>query len=375
LKAMLRNDPILIVDLAKYYGGVDVRVTALARMLHGERPYAVATLKGSALHHRLEAADLVSFPVPFSRGDPRILLYLYRLIRKGGYKVVDTHNPQSQFWGGLAATWAGARSICTVHSAYGLEYANTLKGRLYELVLQLSYRLGFHFIAVSESVHQYLAELGIPSTRISLIHNAIEYTEETSAGRAAPFFKELGWSSDVFVVTVVGRLESVKGHRFLFEALARLAKSRPRLRCLVVGDGYLRSEYEELVRKADLEQIVHFAGFRNDVSVLLSGSDVFCLPSLSEGLPYAVLEACNHRLPLLLSGVGGLAELFDHGKTAFLVPPADVDALARGICWLMDYPVEANGLGEAAFYAVKQKSGTRQMYGKTLEIYQSGLPL
>ncbi|WP_454142309.1 glycosyltransferase [Methylocaldum sp. MU1018] len=364
----------MIVDLAKFYGGVDVRVTALARRLHGEHPYAVATLKDSMLHRRLESSELVFLPVPFSRGDPRILLYLYRLIRKGGYKVVDAHNPQSQFWGGLAAICAGARrKISTVHSAYGPEYGHTLKGRLYELVLHFNYWLGSHFIAVSESVYEYLGELGIPATRISLIHNAIEYIDEPLPRRNAPFFKTLGWDSEAFVLTVVGRLESVKGHGFLFDALGRIAKARPQLRCLVVGDGGLRAEYEERVKRAGLGHVVHFAGFRNDISDLLSGSDAFCLPSLSEGLPYAVLEACNHRLPLLLSEVGGLAKLFEHGATAFFVPPADAGALEAGICWLMDHPADRAALGEAAFRLVKQKSAAGDMCAKTLEIYRSGI--
>jgi len=364
----------LIVDLAKFYGGADVRVTALARRLHGEYPYAVATLKDSALQRRLEAADLVFMPVPFSRGDPRILLYLYRAIREGGYEVIDAHNPQSLFWGGLAATWAGAgRKIGTVHSAYGPEHGHSLKGRLYELVLYLVYRLGFHFVAVSESVYAYLGELGIPSTRISLVRNSMEYGGEPSPGRKASFFEERGWRSDVFVLTVVGRLEPVKGHRFLLEALADITKERPTLRCLVVGDGSLRAECEAMVKKANLQNVVHFAGFRNDISVLLSGSDAFCLPSLSEGLPYAVLEACVHRLPLLLSEVGGLAELFEHGKTAFLVPPADAGALKTGIRWLMDHPSDASVLGEAAFQAVRQKADAGEMHAKTLELYRSGI--
>lgn len=368
---MLRNEPVLIVDLAKFYGGADVRVVTLARMLHGQRPYAVVTLQDSVLHRQLEAAGLVCFSVPFSRGDPRVLLYLYRLIRNGGYSVIDVHNPQSQFWGGLAALLGGAKKIVsTVHSAYGQEHGYSLKGRLYELILLLCYRLGFHFIAVSESVHNYLGELGIAPTKISLIHNAIDFGELGSTGRHAALFKELGWDSNVFVLTVVGRLESVKGHEYLFSALGRVAKSKSLLRCLVVGDGARREEYQEQVRKSGLGDIVHFAGFQNDVPALLSGSDAFCLPSLSEGLPYAALEACSFRLPLLLSDVGGLSELFEHGKTAILVPPADINALEHGINWLMDYPADARALGEAAFRLVKQKSDVTEMYNKTLEIYQ-----
>jgi glycosyltransferase involved in cell wall biosynthesis len=356
------NAPVLIVDLAKRFGGTNVRVLALARLLHGRRPYAVAVLDGSPLHERLEDESLRTLPVPFGRGDPRVVPFLVRAIRRGAYGVVDAHNPQSQLWGGLAAALARTPSVTTVHSAYRFEHAGSLRGRAYEAVLRLNRRAGTRFVAVSDAIGAYLGAVGIPRERIRVIENALPARERAGV-------EELGFGDGAFVVAVVGRLEPVKGHEFLIEAIARLAETRPQLRLLVVGEGRRRAALEEQARAAGLGDRVRFTGFRDDVDALLGAGDVFCLPSLSEGLPYAVLEACAHRLPLLVTSVGELATLFENGKTALVVPPADVDALARGLEWLMDNEAEAAELGQAASELAGARFGADRMIAETLEAY------
>src|SRR4030095_10996943 len=118
--------PVLIIDLGKHYGGVEVRVLSIAKALHGRYPYAVAVLAGSPLHKRLRADNLISISVPFSRSDPRLLIFFWQIIRREGYGVIDAHNVQSQFWGHLAAVLAGGTTkVSTVHSAYRFEYNNS----------------------------------------------------------------------------------------------------------------------------------------------------------------------------------------------------------------------------------------------------------
>jgi glycosyltransferase involved in cell wall biosynthesis len=226
---------------------------------------------------------------------------------------------------------------------------------------------GTQFVAVSEAVDTYLRDIGIPRERISLIHNSIEAPAVFSQDRDHPLLKSLGWRENSYIVIVVAR---VKGHTFLIEALSRMAEERPQLRCLIVGDGRARAALEAQVQQSNLKDEVHFTGFRDDVHALLRASDAFCLPSLSEGLPFALLEACTHRLPLLITKVGGMAELFTHKDTAFLVPPSDPDALTEGIRWLIDHPEEAAVMGQAAFDSLQRRFSPEEMISKTLAIYQ-----
>jgi len=168
---------------------------------------------------------------------------------------------------------------------------------------------------------------------------------------------------------VVARLEPVKGHTYLIEALSQTVTAYPQLRCLIVGDGRTRPELETQIQKLNLQDYIHLAGFRDDIAELLCASDAFCLPSLSEGLPYALLEASAYRLPALITAVGGMAELFTHQETAFMVPPANSAALAEGIKWLITHPQEAATLGQAAYGYVQQQFNPKDMIAKTLNVY------
>ena len=367
------NEPVLIIDLAKYYGGADVRVIELARSLHGKRACTVAALAESPLRQRLEAEGLKVLPVPYSRSDPRLMFFIYQAIKREGFRVVDAHNPQSQFWGHLGALLAGGvRRISTVHSAYRLEHNNSMKGRFYESVLYLNRWTGNRFIAVSEAVEKYLIDTGIPAGQVRLIHNSLHLSEGDNVGKDIPLLHDLGWGEDTFIVSIVARLEPVKAHAVLVDAIAKNIERYPQLRCLIVGDGRLRDELEAQVKNLNVGKFIHFAGFRDDIPILLNASDVFCLPSLSEGLPYALLEAAGARLPVLVSKVGGMAVLLTHMENAYLIPPSDVDALAEGLAWMITHPQEAKVMGQAAFNLTQEKFSPARMIAETLAVYDSG---
>ncbi len=354
IKTMQENTrPVLIVNLSKRFGGADVRVLNIANALQERMPYAVLTLKDFPLHQRLINNNLVSLPLDLSRSDPRLLRSILQVIKRSGYKVVDAHNSQSQFWGIWAAKLANVPvKISTVHSSYRSENRG-IKGWLYEKILKLNKRWGCHFIAVSESVYEYLIEIGINRNNISLIYNSIKLPERISEGRDLSIRESFGWGRDTFVVIVVGRLETVKGHRYLIDALSQVVKVRPQIRCLIVGEGRSRKDLE----------------FKQNVWDLLNGSDAFCMPSLSEGLPYALLEAGASLLPLLVTKVGEMAKLLADGKNAILVPPGESGALAKGLIRLIDFPEESAKLANASLELVREKFSLESMVEKSIEVY------
>lgn len=113
---------------------------------------------------------------------------------------------------------------------------------------------------------------------------------------------ELGIPADAFVVGHVGTFTPVKNHSFLLEVAAELAKIEPKMRLVLVGDGYLRPSIEEQACKMGLAEQVLFTGLRSDVPRLMRGAmDVFVMPSLYEGLPIAGVEAQSAGIPAVLS--------------------------------------------------------------------------
>jgi glycosyltransferase involved in cell wall biosynthesis len=361
----------LIVNLSLRYGGADVRVVALAQAFAERKMhYTVAVIPDSGLQRKLAAEGLNHVVVPHGRGSPLAAAFIRGIINDGKYNVVDAHNPQSQFWSHTATLgMKNIQRVSTVHSSYRFEHGSSIKGHSYEQVIRLNAVQGCRFITVSEAVRDYLTDtVGIDAERISLIHNSIPLPFNPQPSKAHPVIEELGWT-DKTIIAVVGRLEVVKGHEFLIRALTSLKPIYPQLRCLFVGEGRIRDILELQIADSGLQDIIHFAGFREDVNTLLQASDIFAIPSLSEGLPYALLEAAAQKVPILASAVGGMAQLLRHKETAYLVPPSNAPALAEGLRWMLDNLQPRQAMAEAAYQHVKQAYSIETMLEQTLAVY------
>jgi glycosyltransferase involved in cell wall biosynthesis len=362
-----RRRGVLLVMLARRFGGADARVLQLAEAMHGQRPYAVAVLAGSPMHERLAAAGLELLAIPHGRGDPRVVPWLLREMRRRRLSIVDAHNPQSQLWGSISASLARAPvRLCTVHSVSRDSDRGRRRILLYETVLRLAHRLGCRFLAVSPAVAAYLGTLGIPPSRIEVILNGIEPLPAPRPG--AGLRERLGWTQ-AHVVATVGRLEPVKGHGVLLQAIAALRDRRPALRCLLVGDGRERAALERQAATLGIAGLVHFAGFRQDVPALLAECDLFCLPSLSEGVPYALLEALACGVPALATRVGSLPEILSPELAGRLVPPGDPAALAAAIERAIDRPDEMAALARSGQALVRGRFDRAEMIARTLAAY------
>lgn len=180
---------------------------------------------------------------------------------------------------------------------------------------------------------------------------------------------ELRLGSGDLLVGAVGRLDKQKGFATLIEAMSRLKKTD--LRCVIIGEGPERARLEALIRKHELETRVWLYGERTDIAGWLSAFDVSCLPSLWEGLPNTLLEAMALGLPVVASGVDGVPEVVENGKTGVLVPPASPAALAKALKDLADHPERRAALGAAAHAAVMEKFTVRRMMDEYQDAYDA----
>lgn len=367
-----RSYRVLLVDIAQSFGGAEVRTLTQARALQqAVAGCTTVTLSGSQLHQRLEAENLPCIPLSIGRGDPRLILALRRIIRAGGFTVVDAHNVQSILWAHLAAVLARAPGrVATIHSDYGAEYSG-VKGLLYEGVLRLDRLLAREFINVTEVLQAKADRQGF-ADRCTLIHNAVPVAAEPWTGSDLALRAEFGFDPDDVVAGIVARLKPVKGHRYLIDAMTQL-DDLPQIKLLVVGDGPLQTDLKAQVAALGLSQRVVFAGFRRDIDAILKAVDIVVMASLSEALPYAVLEAMSYARPLLVTRVGGMATLLNDHETALLVPSQDAAALADGLRWLATHPDAARDLGLAAYDVVRQTFSVDTMINSVLAVYDRAL--
>jgi glycosyltransferase involved in cell wall biosynthesis len=193
---------------------------------------------------------------------------------------------------------------------------------------------------------QALSEARIGAERCALIPNGVRAAVAAGEGRAETRRAWLGEAAGP-VVLYVGRIEEVKGVRALLGMWGAMPHPDGAT-LLIVGDGPLRRELEgEAVARA-LGLSVRFLGNQPDVSPFYLIADVFVLPSVTEGLSNALLEAMAAGLPVVASDVGGNREVVEHGASGFLVDWTDPRAPARLVTRLLrDAPLRTR-IGEAA---------------------------
>ena len=190
----------------------------------------------------------------------------------------------------------------------------------------------------------------------------------TAVDRAAAK-RALGLPEGAPAIGTVGRLEARKGTRTLIEALARLDGAIGDAHLVVAGDGPLREELAGLAARLGVADRVRLLGNRDDVRDVLAALDVFALPSLTEGMSNALLEAMAMALPLVATAVGGNPEVVTDAEHGLLVPPGDPEPLARAIGRLLANREDGARMGAAARRRVEERYGARAMVRELEGVY------
>jgi glycosyltransferase involved in cell wall biosynthesis len=284
---------------------------------------------------------------------------LARLLRATRTDVLHTHTQVApNILGRIAARAAGARVIAHIHIEN--YFPRGPLRRLYHRTLDnATARLCHVVTAVSEDTRRALVEQGYPAERIVVIHNGIELD---GAAPTPPQGR---------TVVEVARLAPVKGQRELIDAVAQI----PDARLVLVGkdleqDGAYADALERRARELGIADRVELAGYRPDAAELMREARIVALPSTTEGLPVVLLEAMAQARPVVATPVGGTPELVVDGETGVLVPPRDVDALARALRELLDDDERARWLGEAGRRRVEERFSAERMADAVLKLYE-----
>ncbi len=344
-----RNVRALIVDLSKRYGGASTRTIALAHQL---QPYGamIAGLKDSPVVSEARKHGIPVRTVGKYRLDPTIPFRLSRIIRDGHYQVIDTQNVQSKLWGSIAAYMTNTALVSTLNSWYETEHGDSLKGKLYTAIELWTNRQTDYYIAVSDEVRKALLNAGVADKSVALIHNAIDLDADAIQVDAERFRGDLGLPPDAIVCVTAGRLVWAKGLDNLISAFRQVADKLPNVYAVIVGSGPIYSELTTQIDRAGLQNRIFLLGYRehDEVLKILKSSNIFVMPSRTEGTPLALLEAAALGKPILATCCGGIPEIVTDKIEALLVPVDDIYALANALIKLCLDTAYASELGVRA---------------------------
>jgi glycosyltransferase involved in cell wall biosynthesis len=325
-------------------GGAERVVVELARTLEaaGARNVAFLPADGEGwLARELEGSGVTIEHFPLRRRfTPALARSLAAAFSRHRINVAHSHEFFMALYGGWASRRARIPHVITMHG--GPYYAARLRRRL---ALRAAIALSARTVAVSAPLaSQMSVDLWMQPQRITMIANGVRPAAPEPTTRRG----ELQLTPDDRLVVSVGNLYPVKGHHHLVTALGILAARHRRLHVAIAGRGDAADALAASARECGVADRLHLLGLRSDVPALLAAADLFVLPSLSEGLPLALLEAMFAGCPIVASDVGEVAVALARGDTGVLVPPGDPVALAAAIDRLLSNPSLARDLGDHA---------------------------
>ncbi len=287
----------------------------------------------------LTLAELVRRVSPVN--DLKVLFALWRLFRKERPHIVHTHTSKAGILGRWAAWLAGVPVI--VHTPHGhvfWGYFGPAKTRFFVLLERLSALITDRLIVLTDQERLDHLRAGVaPEEMFVMIHSGVDLGRFAMAeGERDGVRASLGIPERAFVVGAVGRLTAVKGHRHLLHAARRVVDRYPETVFVFLGAGELLEELQGQAAALGIEANVRFPGWRPDVASIMSAFDCFAFPSINEGMGKALVEAMTLEKPVVASRIGGIIDLVNDGVNGFLVPPADPQALAERILFLMENP-------------------------------------
>ena len=308
-------------------GGLEVMALTLLQAMTDRAHVKIIALDGAkdeALTHwptlNNHADDLI-FLDKKPGVSARALFRLVRLFQRHRPNVVHTHHIGPLLYGGLAARLTNSALIHTEHDGWHLQKNAPLQKRLLR-------GLKPTLVPVAQQVAQCLADsCGVSAERV--IPNGIDSTAFTP-GHKTTARQQFGLPLDKVLIGTAGRLETVKGQRFLIEAMTALPDH---VHLVLAGDGTEATELRQRTKARSLSHRVHFMGRVDRMPLFYQALDLFCLPSLHEGFPLSPLEAQACGLPCVLSDVGGAAETLcpTQGRLARAGDVQDLVACLRDI--------------------------------------------
>jgi glycosyltransferase involved in cell wall biosynthesis len=268
----------------------------------------------------------------------------------------------------LALMCRRRRPVKLVSTAHGW-IANNLRGRVYRVVDKAVLPRFDAVIMVSQATRGLVPRWWLPDRRVQVLPNALvlgvygrEIVESPRAKRD---------TSAGATLLNVGRLSPEKGQDVLLRAVAALAPRYPQLKLQFAGIGPLEAELRALAATLGIAERVEFLGYIEQMPKLYADIDLVVQSSFTEGMPNVILEAAYLRVPIVATAVGGTAEVVEHGKSGWLIPPHSLDALTAGIERYLRDPDEFARMGDAAHARVCAEFSFDVRTRRLMDFYQT----
>jgi glycosyltransferase involved in cell wall biosynthesis len=352
---------VLHVDTEKgWRGGERQTLWLAAEMAKRGHESVVAARHGEPLAARASAAGLSVVDCrPVSELDPRAAWRLRREILSRRIDVVHAHTAHAVAIGALATLGTGVPLVVARRVDFPLRRNAGTRWK---------YGRAARIVPVSNAVANVLVASGVARSRIAVVPDGVDLRRTVEPATAATL-AACGVAPNRPLVVQVAQLVGHKDPVNFVRAMAYANRGSTKLQALLVGDGPLRPEVTDEIRRLSLVDVIHLTGFRDDADSLLAAASVACLSSREEGMGSVLLDAMAFGRPIAATSAGGIPEVVVDGESGLLAERENPEALGAAIARLANDRALSDRLAEGGRRRVREFSVER-MTDRTIAIYE-----
>lgn len=375
---MQEKKKVLFIITKGNFGGAQRYVYDLACRLPKEQYEVVVTcgegqiLKEKLKEKNIKVIDLISAQrdINFIK-DFKTFFEILKIIKEERPYVVHLNSSKTGGLGALAGRIAGTpRIIFTSHGWAFNENRNVLSKILISILHWFTIILSHSSIAVSEKAKKDVIFMPFVKDKIKTIYNGIEKFKTLPKEETRQILSGIEASNRIIIFTIA-ELHKNKGIDIAIKALSLLpTEAKEKIIYSVAGDGEEREGLEKLSQELRVKNLVRFLGFVPNAKELLSGGDIFLLPSRTEAFPYALLEAGIVGLPIIATNVGGVPEVIHDMQNGVLIHPQNPKETAEAILYLLDHARKQKEFGSEIKKTVLNFFSLDKMLEETMKSYQ-----
>jgi glycosyltransferase involved in cell wall biosynthesis len=294
------------------------------------------------------------------RFDRNSVVSLREIVARYQIDVIHCHGIKPDLYALLAARKSKIALVSTCHLWVFEDKKDWLISAMERGLL-----LGFDdVVAVSASIVPQLRRFGI---RAKVVDNGIDLTPFRVP--QSDLIKRMGWEGRP-IIGAIGRLAPQKGLQYLLRAAPEVLRENPTALFVFAGDGPERQALQAEANDLGLRDAVRFLGVQENIPELLAAIDVLTMPSLSEGMPMALLEAMACGKAVVASRVGAITKVIEHRVNGWMIDSGDVSGLAEGLKEILGCGDLRRRLGRAAKQTIESRFSAEIMAKNYLEIYR-----
>ncbi|MDQ1000332.1 glycosyltransferase EpsD [Neobacillus niacini] len=297
---------------------------------------------------------------PFGKSNSIAYKRIKRIVMEEGYNLVHTHTPVASFLTRFACrNIPNLKMLYTAHGFHFFKGAPLKNWIIYYPIEKLSAKWTDGIITINEEDYLSAKKIMKKDRDVFKVNGVGIDTKKFSPQTQEikqKLRKKYGYNDSDFILIYVGELSYRKHQDLLIDTVGELNNKIPNLKLLLVGEGPLQLQYQQRVNKLGLNDNVEFLGFRNDISNLMSLSDMAVSSSRQEGLPVNIMESMATGLPVIVTDCRGNSDLVIHNKNGYLIKKEDIKSFAKTIEELYKSDESIGKFGKAGLKLVEKYS-------------------